>query len=77
MTSAMHTLVYEWGVPHMNVQDLRSSAYLDNKGSLKVFEKNGFEEVCRLKDWALVSESRGGGKRSIVVVKWKGGKGKV
>ena len=72
MSGVLRTLVHDWGVPHMKVRDIRASAFLDNKGSLKVFEKNNFEEVCTLKDWKKVSESRGGGVKSVVVVKWRG-----
>lgn len=72
MTCAMQTIIYDWGVPYMNMRDLRASAFVDNIGSLKVFEKNGFEQVSTLENWAPVSESRGGGWRSIIVVRWRG-----
>ncbi|KAJ5908804.1 hypothetical protein N7495_001486 [Penicillium taxi] len=72
MTYAMRTLISNWGVPRMNIHDLRSSAFVENQGSLKVFEKNNFERICTLNDWSPVSESRGGGRRSIVVVRWRG-----
>jgi hypothetical protein len=41
-------------------------------GSRRVMEKNNFEEICTLKDWAPVSPNKGGGKKSIVVMEWKG-----
>jgi hypothetical protein len=34
----------------------------------RVMEKNNFEEICTLKDWAPVSPNKGGGKKSIVVM---------
>ncbi|KAJ5612130.1 hypothetical protein N7510_005324 [Penicillium lagena] len=72
MTLAMRTVLQDWGVPRMNIQIVKSCAFLENKGSLRVFEKNNFEVVCTLKDWVPVSESRGGGTKSIVIVNWKG-----
>lgn len=72
MTQALNTLIHDWGVPHMKIRDLRASAFLENIGSQKVFAKNGFDQTCILKDWKQVSESRGGGVRSLVVFKWRG-----
>ncbi|KAJ6161270.1 hypothetical protein N7470_004666 [Penicillium chermesinum] len=77
MTSALRTLIHDWAVPYMKARDIRASVNLGNNSSLRVFEKNDFEEVCTLKDWKKVSESRGGGVQSIVVVRWRGGKGNV
>lgn len=56
----------------MNVRVLKGSAYVENGGSLRALEKNNFETEYELKGWAIVSESRGGGRRSIVVLKWRG-----
>ncbi|RJE27605.1 acetyltransferase [Aspergillus sclerotialis] len=72
MTSVVKTLLRDWAVPCMNVQNLKSSAYVENRSSLRILEKTNFEIECVLKDFAPVSESRGGGKRSIVVLKWRG-----
>lgn len=72
MTHVIKTLIHDWAVPRMNVRVLKGSAYVENKGSLRTLENNNFEVECELKDWAIVSESRGGGRRSIVVLKWKG-----
>lgn len=72
MTSAVKTFLRDWAVPRMNVQNLKSSAYVENRGSLRILEKTNFEVECVLNDFAPVSESRGGGKRSIVVLKWRG-----
>ncbi|KAJ5087132.1 acetyltransferase GNAT family [Penicillium angulare] len=72
MTGVIRSVIHDWAVPRMNVRDIRASAFVGNQGSLKVFLKNNFEETCTLEDWAPVSESRGGGTRSIVVVKWRG-----
>lgn len=72
MTLAMRTVLQDWGVPRMNIHILKSCAFLENQASLRVFEKNNFEVVCTLKDWVPVSESRGGGTKSLVIVNWKG-----
>lgn len=68
----MRTVIYDWGIPHMNVRHLRCYAFQGNEGSLRVFEKNNFEKVRTLLNWVPVPESRGGGRRSIVLVKWRG-----
>jgi RimJ/RimL family protein N-acetyltransferase len=72
MTLAVKTIIYDWAIPRMKVQRLKSWAFKDNEGSMRVFEKNGFLRGCTLKDWAPVSESRGGGKKSIVLMEWAG-----
>ncbi|KAF7714934.1 N-acetyltransferase domain-containing protein [Penicillium ucsense] len=70
MTLAIQTIIHDWAVPRMNVHRLRCWAFEDNTGSIRVFEKNGFVRGHTLKDWASVSESRGGGKKSIVSLEW-------
>ncbi|OOQ83405.1 hypothetical protein PEBR_34816 [Penicillium brasilianum] len=70
MTLAVRTIIHDWAVPRMNVRQLKSWAFEDNPGSLRVFEKNNFVRGHTLKNWASVSESRGGGKKSIVLMEW-------
>ncbi|KAJ5493081.1 hypothetical protein N7539_001827, partial [Penicillium diatomitis] len=70
MTLVIQTILHDWAVPRMNVHRLRCWAFEDNAGSIRVFEKNGFVRGHTLKDWASVSESRGGGKKSIVSLEW-------
>lgn len=72
MTLAVRTIIHDWAVLRMNVRHLTSWAFEDNEGSLRVFEKNKFLRGTTLKNWASVSESRGGGKKSIVAMKWAG-----
>ncbi|KAJ5112620.1 hypothetical protein N7532_000665 [Penicillium argentinense] len=72
MTQAMRMVLQDWGVPRMNIKLLKAGAFVENIGSIKVFEKNNFKVVGTLKDWVSISESRGGGRRSLVLVKWKG-----
>lgn len=72
MTLAMKTLIHDWAVPYMNVRNLKCYVFKGNVGSLRVFEKNNFEEEHTLEDWVPVAESRGGGRKSIVIMKWRG-----
>lgn len=72
MTLAVRTVIHDWAVPRMNVRRLKCWVFEDNPGSLRVFEKNKFLRGGTLKDWASVSESRGGGKKSIVLLEWAG-----
>lgn len=72
MTLAMRTVIHEWGVPRMNIHVLKACVFVGNEGNLRVFDKNNFERGETLKDWDPVSESKGGGKKSIVLVKWRG-----
>ncbi|KAF3387189.1 hypothetical protein F1880_000996 [Penicillium rolfsii] len=72
MTLAVRTIIHDWAVPRMNVRKLKCWAFEDNPGSLRVFEKNNFLRGYTLKDWVSVSESRGGGKKSIVLMEWAG-----
>ncbi|PYI21628.1 hypothetical protein BO99DRAFT_379573 [Aspergillus violaceofuscus CBS 115571] len=72
MTSALRTLIQDWGVPRMNIKRLMASAFVENVGSVRVFEKNDFEVLCTLEDWEPYPENRGGGWKSLTVVKWRG-----
>ncbi|PYH86728.1 hypothetical protein BO82DRAFT_349884 [Aspergillus uvarum CBS 121591] len=72
MTSALRTLIHDWGVPRMNIKRLMASAFVENVGSVRVFEKNDFEVLCTLEDWEPYPENRGGGWKSLTVVKWRG-----
>lgn len=45
MTAAVRTLMQEWVVPCMGAKAMRVEACEGNVGSVKVFEKNGFEVV--------------------------------
>lgn len=72
MTSAVKTVLHDWAVPYMNVHNLKCYLFDGNVGSLRVFEKLDFEKERTLEDWVPVAECRGGGKKSIVIVRWKG-----
>lgn len=72
MTLAIKTAIHDWAVPYMNVHSLKCYAFKGNEGSLRVFKKNNFEREIILEDWVPVPESRGGGRKSIVIMRWKG-----
>lgn len=42
MTDAIDTLLNEWAIPRMNVHKILVGTFTGNKGSVRVFEKNGF-----------------------------------
>ncbi|KAL2217495.1 acetyltransferase, GNAT family [Thermoascus aurantiacus ATCC 26904] len=71
MTVALRTLIEEWAVPRVNARVIKASAYVGNVGSVRVFEKNGFQMEHTLEDWAIVPENRGGGRKSIHVLRWE------
>lgn len=70
MTAVIHALIHDFAVPYMNARTIKATTYVENKGSARVFEKNGFKRQCTLEDWADVPQNRGGGKRSIHVYVW-------
>ena len=45
MPLALKTVLHEWMIPRMGAKTIRGEAYIDNWGSRKVFEKNGFKLV--------------------------------
>ena len=65
MTAAAKTLIYGWVVPRMNARHIRSTTFVGNHGSVRVFEKLGFRHTHVLKDWVELPISRGGGCRSL------------
>ena len=72
MSRAVQTVIKDWAVPRMNMHNLRGSFCVGNVGSMRVFERNNFEEVGSLKDWSPESPNKNRGKTSIVVMEWKG-----
>lgn len=55
--------------PRVNARILKGTAYVENEGSIKVLKNVGFEVEHRIEDGAVVPDSRGGGRRSIYVLK--------
>ena len=70
MSFALGTLIKEWVVPRMNAKIIRGSAFIGNIGSLKVFQKNGFEQFDQVEDCITLPEGKGGGKVGIKMLKW-------
>ncbi|KAH9486387.1 hypothetical protein JR316_0000451 [Psilocybe cubensis] len=60
MTDAINTLLHDWAIPRMNVHRIICSAFLGNRGSVRVFEKNGFVMTRTIQEHAVVrGELRG------------------
>ncbi|KAA8642005.1 hypothetical protein EYZ11_003958 [Aspergillus tanneri] len=68
MTAVMKTVLYDWAIPRMNARHFKVTAFAGNHGSVRVFEKLGFQPYKTLVDWISLPESRGGGVRSIEVL---------
>jgi RimJ/RimL family protein N-acetyltransferase len=71
MSAVVRAVMDEWVVPRMNARIIKVSAYVGNVGSVRVFQKNGFQIEHTLEDWAIIPENRGGGRKSIYVLGWK------
>ncbi|KIL71627.1 hypothetical protein M378DRAFT_183008 [Amanita muscaria Koide BX008] len=67
MSDTVDTLMHEWAIPRMNCQHLICSALIGNEGSVRVFEKNGFEIKKRVEEYKVVK----GIRRGLVVLEWK------
>ncbi|OJJ45440.1 hypothetical protein ASPZODRAFT_599351 [Penicilliopsis zonata CBS 506.65] len=67
--SAAVKAVMDFAVERMNAQHFKVCMYADNVGSVRVFEKNGFTVEHFIKDGGVVPENRGGGRRSIYIMK--------
>ncbi|KAH8704984.1 hypothetical protein BGW36DRAFT_421564 [Talaromyces proteolyticus] len=72
MAIVVQTVLSEWAIPRMNLRVLMGSAFVGNAGSVAVMRKCGFKELQTIeKGSVLLAESRGGGKRDIVVLRWE------
>ena len=70
MSTVIRTFIKELAVPLLNAHIIHATYYLDNIGSRKVFEKNGFVLVTTVQDIFAASESRGGAMLSIGLLRW-------
>ncbi|KDQ63163.1 hypothetical protein JAAARDRAFT_29169 [Jaapia argillacea MUCL 33604] len=62
MTVAVRTMIQDWAIPRMNAHRIRVSICKGNIGSVRVFEKNGFQLIGTKKDClTLTAEGREGG----------------
>lgn len=60
MTAVMRALVYDWARPRMNAHDFFVSAFVGNRGSVRVFEKIGFTPLPDVQNVVRLNETRGG-----------------
>lgn len=49
MSAAVRAVINQWMIPHMNAHRIRVAVFEGNTGSVRVFEKNGFELLERMK----------------------------
>jgi RimJ/RimL family protein N-acetyltransferase len=68
MTSAVKTLITQWGIPWMKARCIWSSAFEGNHGSLGVLRKNGFVLVNTLMKHIDVGE---GEKRTLHLLEYR------
>ncbi|KAJ7606781.1 acyl-CoA N-acyltransferase [Mycena polygramma] len=73
MSDAVQTLLLQWGIPRMGVQRMVVSTLEGNKGSVRVFEKNGFKFRKTIDDAIDVR----GTKRGVHVLEWSLDEAKV
>jgi len=71
MTAALGTLLREWAIPMMNVRRMHVSAFAGNKGSVRVFEKNGFKHVDTVDECIDLADCGRHGKVGLHVLDWK------
>ncbi|KAE8342564.1 hypothetical protein BDV24DRAFT_162455 [Aspergillus arachidicola] len=67
MTAVMKTVLYDWTVPRMNTRHFKVSVFVGNHGSMRVFEKLGFQS-CKVVDSVPLPENRGGGICSLHIL---------
>lgn len=72
-TSALHTLLHSWFIPHMNAHTIHACAFEHNLGSKRVFEKNGFRVFDFVPGCTEVAESKisGGGRVGQWFFEWR------
>ncbi|KDR85588.1 hypothetical protein GALMADRAFT_218684 [Galerina marginata CBS 339.88] len=67
MTDAIDTLLHDWAIPRMNVRHVLVGAFIGNHGSVRVFEKNGFNMARTIEEYSIVR----GKMRGMHVLEWK------
>lgn len=70
MTAVIGTLIESWIIPKMRARIIRTETFVENHGSTRVFEKNGFvvEECIELKG---KSNSSGVKYEGLNLLSWK------
>lgn len=67
----MKALINEWMVPFANARVIKSSVFVGNEASAKVFEKNGFVYESSVEASLRLPDGRGGKYKSVHVYKWE------
>lgn len=71
MTVVLRTLIDEWCIPRMNARHIFASAFMGNRASVRVFEKNGFKSLPDAPDVLQLSEAKGGGWMGLHRLEWR------
>jgi len=67
MTDVLDTVLHEWAIPRVNVKHILTGAFIGNRGSVRVFEKNGFRMTRTVNELCLVR----GEMKGLHVLEWK------
>ncbi|KAH8119298.1 GNAT domain-containing protein [Phellopilus nigrolimitatus] len=70
MSAALRTIMLDWAIPRMNARRGLGLAFKGNAGSVKVFQKNGFEMIDTVEDCVVIPESKGGGVVGLHFLRW-------
>ncbi|KAF9505732.1 hypothetical protein BS47DRAFT_1353652 [Hydnum rufescens UP504] len=71
MTSAIRTIIHEWGIPYMNTQHIVATSFIDNTGSQRTLVKNGFRILDETVESKTDMTHKGRTIRTVVVMEWK------
>lgn len=69
MSAAVRTLIEGWMIPRMDARIIHVGAFTGNRGSVRVFEKNGFVSEDPV-DYPLINNS-GIKHQGLHVLTWK------
>ncbi|KAH7102118.1 acyl-CoA N-acyltransferase [Auriculariales sp. MPI-PUGE-AT-0066] len=71
MPAVLGALMQTWAIPRLGMKQVLACAFVGNRASIRVFEKNGFKHIGDVPDLVPMPESKGGGMRSVHVVEWR------
>ncbi|KZV99028.1 hypothetical protein EXIGLDRAFT_726511 [Exidia glandulosa HHB12029] len=71
MTAVIATLIREWCIPKMNTRIIFASAFMGNRASVRVFEKNGFRNLPDAPDVLQLPDAKGGGRMGLHRLEWR------
>ncbi|KAF8747465.1 Acetyltransferase, GNAT family, partial [Rhizoctonia solani] len=69
MSVVIKTVTDVWAIPHMNARRFYAAAFIENVGSQKVFQKNGFDIVSRVYGAIRFPESKGGHVKESIILR--------